>query len=86
MTLDEIAGSITPTGYAAAIIGLILCLLVVILRFRARNLVEEQAYQAAMLEEKETGKPEDQAMAPTVDPEKPKTPFKAYVPEESATE
>ncbi len=83
MTLQEIADTITPTGYAAAIVGLVLCLVVVLLRFRARNLAEEQAYQAAVSEEEEeAGAPAEEAEAPPVEPVKPKTPFKTYVPGE----
>jgi len=82
MTLQEIADAITPTGYAAAVIGLFLCLLVIMLRFRARNLAEEQAYQAAVSDEEAAGTSADEAAAPPVEPEKPRTPFKTYVPGE----
>ena len=86
MTLEEIAQSITPTGYAAAIIGLLLCLLVIVLRFRARNLAEEKAYQAAVADQEEAESPAPQAAAPEAVAEKPQAPFKAYVPEESTPE
>jgi hypothetical protein len=86
MTFEEIAQSITPIGYAAAIIGLLLCLLVIIVRFRARNLAGEKAYQAAVADQERAENPAPQDAAPGAEPEKPKTPFKAYVPEESTPE
>lgn len=87
MTFQEIADTITPTGYAAAIVGLVLCLLVIMLRFRARNLAEKQAHQAAVADEEdeEAALPAPEAVPPA-EPESPRTPFKAYVPGESTPE
>lgn len=41
MTFDEIAQNMTPTGRIAAIIGVVLCIAVIIIKTRARNLLRE---------------------------------------------
>ncbi len=90
MTLNEIAETITPTGYTSAIIGLVLCLVVTILRSRARNLAEETAPQAGALDDspgdvaESDDNPELEPAASV--PDKPKAPFKAYVPGEAPPE
>ncbi len=87
MTLNEIAQTVTPTGYAAAIIGLLLCLVAIVLRSRSRNLADEAAYHAAASDgEYGDSRSVEEPAAPPPEPDKPKTAFKAYVPGESDSE
>jgi len=85
MTIEEIAEAITPTGYVAAIVGLLLCIAVILVRFRARNLALAAPRSPAA--SGETGAPSAHA-APVdtaVNPE-PKSLFKAFSPEPSASD
>jgi len=42
MSMDNVAANMTGVGYVAAVIGLILSVVVLMLRFRARNLEQER--------------------------------------------
>lgn len=83
MTLDAIAESITPVGFAAAIIGLGLCLLVLVLRSRARNMAQ------GALETTAADRIASRKVSDSTAPERtsPKPAFKPFVPtkEDSAS-
>ncbi|MBT3192140.1 MAG: hypothetical protein HN341_06255 [Verrucomicrobia bacterium] len=81
MTLAEIAQTITPTGRAAAIIGLILCVVVLAVQFRTRNLArkDEEAADAAV-DEAAKDEPPEAVPEPS---SKPKSAFKTFTPDEA---
>jgi hypothetical protein len=73
MTFAQIAQSITPVGYAAAIVGLVLCVVVVVIRFRSRNLAGGPVLSSSA--------PEASAQQFSSEPPKPKSAFKTFVQE-----
>jgi hypothetical protein len=72
MTFDQITESMTPLGFGAAVIGLILCVAVLAIRFRAQNIA-----QGAI----STAQTKPEVSPETEQPPKPKSAFKPYVPD-----
>jgi hypothetical protein len=86
MTLDEISQAITPTGHTAAIIGVILCIAVLSVRFRARNLAttEEPAEtEPPVAEDEKDAAPETGVPTSVPEPAKPTSPFKTFSPSDA---
>ncbi len=82
MTFDEIALNITPVGYAAAIVGFLLCVAVLMIRFRDRNLIlkaKQSKSIQALADEKNSST--DVANVP-VRESKQESAFKIFVPSE----
>ena len=79
MTLEEIAQTITPTGYGAAIVGLVLCIVVLSVRFRARNIAREAAAASTAADETKSEAPPVE-LAP---PSQLKSPFKSFSPSDA---
>jgi len=85
MTFNEIAETMTPTGTAAAVIGLVLCAAVMMIRYRARNLEELRIRERMMAAVAERDKEAKSGGPVTADPAGPApTPhsaFKTFKPE-----
>ena len=80
MTLEEIAQTITPTGYGAAIVGLVLSVLVLSIRLRARNIAREAAAASSAADET---KSDDAPPVERAPPSQPKSLFKAFSPSDA---
>ena len=85
MTFNEIAETMTPTGTAAAVIGLVLCIAVLMIRYRARNLEELRIREKMMAAVAERGKEaegaEQAASASADSAAKARSAFKTFKPE-----
>ena len=79
MTLEEIAQTITPTGYGAAIVGFVLSILVLSIRFRARNIAREAAAASSAADETQSDAPPVERAPPS----QPKSLFKAFSPSDA---
>ena len=81
MTFDEIALNITSVGYAAAVVGSLLCVAVLMIHFRDRNLTlkAKQSKSIQSLDNKKTSST-DVGDSPAQKP-KPPSAFKKFVPE-----
>jgi hypothetical protein len=81
MTFDEIALNITPVGYAAAVVGFLLCVAVLMIHFRDRNLIlkAKQSKSIQTLSRKKNSST-DVGDVPAQNPKTPSA-FKTFVPE-----
>jgi len=83
MSFEEIAQNITTTGYISAIVGVLLCIAVLMIRFRARNLVlekERAVRMQALSDEKRSPMSPDDMQS---DELQNKSSFKTFVPEDA---
>ncbi len=81
MSFEEIAQNSTTMGYIAAIVGVLLCVAVIMIRFRARNLVlekERAEHMRALSDKKERSMSSDDMQFK--EPQH-KSTFKTFVPD-----
>jgi hypothetical protein len=77
MSLVEIAQNISPLGRVAAVVGLVLSVVVLVIRFREHNLEQASRREREMLERMSA----KNTSATTVPQEEPQALFKTYTPE-----
>ena len=81
MTFDEIALNITPIGYTAAVVGFLLCVAVLMIRFRDRNLMLKAKQFKSMQSLSNKKNSFTDVGDVSVQKSKPPTAFKTFVPE-----
>lgn len=81
MTMDAIADAITPAGYSAAIVGVALSLLVLLIRFRERNLQNKADSDRRDVESAQREIQNAEPAAPSAAP-KGRSTFKTFTPDE----
>ena len=86
MTMDAIAEAITPTGYVAAIVGVVLSIFVLMIRFRARNIQRKENEDAAGMARDRTQQPEPNQAPVSFAPPQAQATFRKFTPETGATE
>jgi hypothetical protein len=86
MTMEAIAEAITPTGYVAAIVGVVLSIFVLMIRFRARNIQRKVNQDAVSKAADDPQQPEPNQEPVSFAPPQAQSTFKKFAPEKGATE
>ena len=86
MTMEAIAEAITPTGYVAAIVGVVLSLFVLMIRFRASNIHRKEKEDAVSKAGGGAQQPEPNQESVSFAPPQAQSTFKKFAPEKGATE
>jgi hypothetical protein len=85
MTMDAIAEAITPTGYVAAIVGVVLSIFVLMIRFRASNIHRKANEDAVSKAGGGAQQPDPNQEPVSFAPPQAQSTFKKFAPEKGAT-